>query len=210
MDDTDPWRQRIVLIAVGFEGGLAVLAWLLGWLLGEPPLAGARWDGQALLLGVAGTVPLLLAFVFLLVAPLPPLRRMRQLFDDLLIPLFRDCTVAELAAISLLAGVGEEMLFRGVLQAVVARWFGVVAGLVVASVAFGLLHAITPAYVVIASLFGLYLGWLWLLTDNLAVAIVAHALYDFLVLVYLLRIQGLPPAGDSGEGEDHEPGDLSL
>jgi membrane protease YdiL (CAAX protease family) len=75
---------------------------------------------------------------------------------------------------------------------------------VVASVLFGLVHAITRAYVVIAALFGAYLGWLWLVTGDLTVPIVVHALYDFLVLVYLMRRPA--PTGampTAGEGISH-------
>ena len=43
----------------------------------------------------------------------------------------------------------------------------------------------------LAGLFGLYLGALWLLTGNLLVAIAAHAVYDFFALLYLVRFQ--PP-----------------
>ena len=54
---------------------------------------------------------------------------------------------------------------------------------------FGLLHPITRAYAVIAALLGAYLGGLWLAGGNLLTPIVAHALYDFVALVYLLRLR---------------------
>ena len=91
--------------------------------------------------------------------------------------------------LSLAAGVGEEMLFRGVVQAVLDRWWGPWAALPVASLFFGLLHALTPTYAVLATLAGLYLGGVWLLTGNLLVVIVAHAFYDLIALVYLLRVK---------------------
>ena len=59
--------------------------------------------------------------------------------------------------------------------------------LVGVAILFGLLHAVNVAYAVLAALMGLYLGWLWMATGNLAVPIVAHAVYDFLALVYILR-----------------------
>jgi membrane protease YdiL (CAAX protease family) len=94
-----------------------------------------------------------------------------------------------LVLISLLAGLGEEMLFRGVLQGFAARWLGPTVGLVIGSALFGLLHPITWTYGLLATGLGLYLGVVWLVSDNLLVVVIAHALYDFLVLVYLLRIQ---------------------
>ncbi|HEV3237849.1 MAG TPA: CPBP family intramembrane glutamic endopeptidase, partial [Gemmataceae bacterium] len=84
-------------------------------------------------------------------------------------------------------GIGEEMLFRGFTQAALATWLGIWWALVLASVLFGLLHAITLTYAVLASLAGAYLGLVWIATDNLLAVIVAHALYDFVALTYLLR-----------------------
>jgi membrane protease YdiL (CAAX protease family) len=49
------------------------------------------------------------------------------------------------------------------------------------------MHPITRMYVVLCVLVGLYLGWLWMVTDNLLVPIVAHGAYDFFALVYLVR-----------------------
>jgi membrane protease YdiL (CAAX protease family) len=54
-------------------------------------------------------------------------------------------------------------------------------------VIFGLLHPITPGYILIAGLMGAYLGGLWMLNGNLLTVMVAHALYDFVALVLLLR-----------------------
>ncbi len=129
------------------------------------------------------------------------------MLDDLIVPMFQNCTWVELAAISLLAGLGEELLFRGVFQAAMAQWTGdflphspaaAMVGdwiaLVAVAILFGLLHAVNVAYAVLATLMGLYLGWLWMATGNLAVPIVAHAVYDFLALVYILH-------GRRGEAE---------
>ena len=62
----------------------------------------------------------------------------------------------------------------------VGDWIAIVG----VAILFGLLHAVNAAYAVLATLMGLYLGWLWMATGNLAVPIVAHAVYDFLALVF--------------------------
>ena len=64
---------------------------------------------------------------------------------------------------------------------------GAVPALALASIAFGLAHAVTPAYAVIATVFGAYFGWIWLATGNLLVVVVAHAVYDFVVLTLMVR-----------------------
>jgi membrane protease YdiL (CAAX protease family) len=65
----------------------------------------------------------------------------------------------------------------------------------VAGVLFGLVHSITFTYVVLATLMGVYLGWVWLYADhNLLVIVITHALYDFVVLLWLLRGPGAAEA----------------
>jgi membrane protease YdiL (CAAX protease family) len=49
---------------------------------------------------------------------------------------------------------------------------------VASAVAFGLMHPVTPTYIVLATLIGIYLGGLVIWTGNLLVAIAAHAVYD--------------------------------
>jgi hypothetical protein len=89
------------------------------------------------------------------------------------------------------------MLFRGVIQNAIADQFvdpvGVAAGWIAASLLFGLLHWVTLSYAVLATLIGLYLGGLWIVTGNLLVPAVVHALYDFWALVYLVRFRHRQP-----------------
>lgn len=183
-------RQRlgIVLLTVAFEGGCGALALLLGWLLGQGPFQRSSWSGNALALGVAATLPMLGVLFVALRWPVGPVAHIKQVFDEIVRDLLGPCSVAELAFVSLMAGFGEEMLFRGVLQPAFSDGLGSPwAGLVVASLLFGLLHPITFAYVVFAAAMGFYLGCVWMATDNLVVVVVAHALYDFVALVVLLR-----------------------
>jgi hypothetical protein len=186
--------------AVAFEASLAFLAVLLGWILGQSPTQTLRVDHYSILLGTIAVLPLLGLLLACQYVPWRPLRAVRRVFDELIAPIFKNCTWVELAAISCMAGLGEELLFRGLFQAAMADWTGAflphspAAAMVgdwiaIASVAivFGLLHAVNASYALLATCMGLYLGWLWLATGNLAVPIVAHAVYDFLALLYILR-----------------------
>jgi uncharacterized protein len=65
-------------------------------------------------------------------------------------------------------------------------------GVFLASLLFGLMHPFSGIYVVLATGVGIYVGRLFLLTDNLLVAILIHGLYDFAALVYFARTT--PPA----------------
>ena len=116
-----------------------------------------------------------------------PLGRLNRAVDELLVPLFAQCSPTQLALVSAFAGIGEELFFRGLLQPLLIGWLGVIAGLCLASLIFGLLHAVTPAYAIVATLVGAYLGWIALATGNLLGPMIAHSLYDFVALVYLIR-----------------------
>jgi membrane protease YdiL (CAAX protease family) len=119
--------------------------------------------------------------------PVGPLARVKQLSEDIIGPLFAGCSLVELAVLSLLAGIGEEALFRAVILDALGRHLGPVAGLLLSSLVFGLLHPLSTSYFVLATLLGLYLGCCWLITENLLVVIISHAFYDFVALVYLAR-----------------------
>jgi membrane protease YdiL (CAAX protease family) len=119
--------------------------------------------------------------------PWRPLHELTERVRMLVQQLFSQATMLDLALFATSAGLGEELLFRGFLQGSIARWTDPWTALAIASAVFGLVHLITPTYGVLAGLLGAYLGGLWLATDNLLAPIVAHALYDFVALVYLLR-----------------------
>ena len=179
--------KNFPLMAAAFEGSLVALAIVLGWLLGTWPLETFHFDPYHVLLALGATVPPLALFWLCIKFPLGPLKEIVQLMDEKVVPLFRDCRLVQLAVIAALAGLGEEMLFRGVVQEWIAGPCGPWIGLLAAAVLFGLLHAVTLTYALLAGLIGLYLGWLWMETDNLLVPVTVHGLYDFLVLAYLVK-----------------------
>jgi uncharacterized protein len=183
--------EHFPLTAAIFEGSLVAVAIVLGWFLGTPPLKTFSADWRGALWGIVAAMPPLALFWVCLRCPWRPLKRIAQIIDEILVPLFRDCRAMELAAIAALAGLGEEMLFRGVVQMAVAEKvggpYGPWLGLAVSAVLFGLLHSVTPTYAMLAGLIGLYLGWIWLVSQNLLVPVVAHGAYDFLVLWYFVR-----------------------
>lgn len=165
-----------------------LLALALGWLLNVAPWSRCEVSLLALGQGLLATLPMVVGLLLVTHYPLGPLKRMQQVADELIVPLFRDCNWGQLLTISLLAGVGEEFLFRGVVQVAVERWTALPwLAILLASLLFGLAHPITVTYAVLAGLIGVYLGVLLHATGNLVVPVVAHAAYDFVALVYLLR-----------------------
>jgi membrane protease YdiL (CAAX protease family) len=187
MEPEPQLRRQTLLLGVLVEGGLGVLACVLRWAFGQPVWERWHWQGRDAVLGVVASLPMLLAFGLCFWWPVGPLGRIKQFCEEIIRPLFAACSILDLALISALAGVGEEMLFRGVLQEVLGARLNPWLGLAAASVVFGLFHPITPAYIVLATGMGAYLGALWLATGNLLTVSVTHGLYDFLVLVYLVN-----------------------
>jgi len=52
---------------------------------------------------------------------------------------------------------------------------------------FGAAHWLTLSYALLAGVIGVYLGVVFLLTENLLIPITAHALYDVVALSVLAR-----------------------
>lgn len=184
----------LLLPAVAFEGALAILAVALGWLIGRPPLESFHWVPSDVALALGAALVPLAVLIPCILYPIGPFGELLRVVEETLVPLFAECTVFDLAIISVLAGLGEEMLFRPIVQQSLAELVGGAAGpwvgLVGAAVLFAAAHWITTTYAVLAGLIGLYLGWIWMATDNLLVPTVTHAAYDFVVLVYLVKIRG--------------------
>jgi uncharacterized protein len=210
--DLEARRRTVVLFAVFIEGGLLAAASLLGWMIDRPPLRFFQWTLAAVLWGVLAALPLAALFFLLLRWPIGPFKRIQRFSEEVIRPLLAPCSVIDLLGISVLAGLGEEILFRGVFQEAFANWFNVWVGVIVASVLFGLVHAITFTYVLLATLMGAYLGCVWLWADqNLLVIVITHALYDFVALVWLLRGPGAAEAlealasREAGEKSEEPP-----
>jgi membrane protease YdiL (CAAX protease family) len=204
-----PGPDVIVIFAVFFEGGLAPLALLLGWWLGHNPLERFTWDLEDALWGLLATFPIVGIFLLILYRPIGPLRKIKSFCEDEFVPLLAGSSWSDMILVSLSAGVGEEMLFRGVLQGSLSAWLGGHAGLAVSSLLFGLLHPISIPYIVLTMGLGAYLGGLYMINGNLLTVMITHALYDFMLMAYLLQWQykggdqvSIPPV-DSDEDIDH-------
>jgi membrane protease YdiL (CAAX protease family) len=171
------------------ELGIGVLAIVVAPLLGlEFTLVSARGAvGREFALGVAATVPLVPVLLLVRRARFPGVRRMRELLHRLLTPIAGALTPPTVIALAAVAGISEELLFRGVLQAGLVGSIGAPAALAVASLIFGALHALTSTYAIYATILGVYLGALYVWTGSLLPAIVVHALYDAIGLMVVRR-----------------------
>jgi membrane protease YdiL (CAAX protease family) len=95
-----------------------------------------------------------------------------QSLNDLLLNLF---------FVAVLAGVGEELLFRGLIQRILVRKYGRWTGIVIAAILFSAMHmqfyGFFPRF-----LLGVVLGILFAYSGSLWVAILAHFFYDAILI----------------------------
>jgi len=189
--------SEFIFYAAIFEGSLIALALLLGWLgLCDPaqPLNRLSWSEQlrpALIWGLLGTLPLLLLLFAVERIPVWPFRHLSEVTDELVKPLFRGTAIHELLLVSLLAGLGEELLFRWAIQGGLGASGGSpiahLLALLFASMLFGLCHYLNQAYALFTFAIGIYFGCLMWLAGTWIAPAIAHAVYDFIALIYLTR-----------------------
>lgn len=182
-----PSRGNILALTLAVEGSLLILAFGLGWCLGMPLKISSADLGPGLLWGPVAALPLLLFLALMWWRPIGPFRALRTLFVEFVQPLFAKCRPIDLALIAGLAGFGEEMLFRGIGQTALAHWLGLGMALLLTNLVFGLVHALSPTYAVVAGAMGLYLGLLLALTNNLVLVCLTHATYDFIAFLWIVR-----------------------
>ena len=168
------------MVALAGEGLLAgvALVWirLRGLGVGVGDLLSGLWMG----LGAAVLLGLVNYGVLRLAPPVQPVRAIRRLYRETLEPLFAAVGPLEVVVVSVAAGVGEELLFRGAVQAEF--------GLVTASVVFGLAHVGGRPSVVFGlwvAVMGFGLGGLAHVAGGLLAPIVAHAVYDAAAISYI-------------------------
>lgn len=145
------------------------------------------WQYDWVLIGLLGTLPLLVILIWLNKTSWPPMVKIRGFIDEVVKPTLGQLTVLQLLLLAILAGVAEEYFFRGFLQVWLSGMLGPATGLILASLIFGACHLVTPFYGIFAAILGLYLGGLMMFTGNLWPPVIIHALYDFVALVWILK-----------------------
>ena len=176
-------------LAVLVEGGLAVIALIAGFFFGLYLWEYIEWCNAETIWQITwGLFPLIVGYFVLKALPFPGLRRV----DNVVREMFRQCMAHlklwQLALIAALAGIGEELFFRGLLQLGLYNFLDVWLAILISSLIFGLAHAVTPTYFFLSFIVSLYFGWLFVHTGNLLVPLAIHALYDFFVFLYLRHV----------------------
>lgn len=189
MENTPIKPESFFRTACYFEGSLIIVAVILGWIADVDPFEQLHFTENSVLYGLYGTLPLFLIFLAMQSLPIPAVQQIRQILIDTLAPGLYRSHWTDLFILAVIAGVSEEVLFRGVIQPWMENSWGMTTGLIVSNILFGLVHAITPLYAVLATSVGIYLG---LFLDyggerNLVTPIVIHAVYDFLAFLVIMK-----------------------
>ena len=191
---------HLLWVALLVEGGMLIVALVIGWFgfyEKSQPLYELDWNSclEGLGWGIAATVPMVILMLVIHYWGPEFFRPMNEFVANRLKPMFETCTLFELFLLSLMAGLGEEIFFRWCLQGgladVLSERFGVDAAtwtaLIAVSFLFGLCHWVNASYGITTFLIGIYLGWTMIQAGNWLVPAVAHALFDFLALLFITR-----------------------
>lgn len=178
--DTLNDRPLFFRMAAVAYSGMALAAVGIDALAGSGLQSSFDFNGRAMLLGVLAVLPMI---PVLFVAT-----GLRDRVVDLLGQTLSECRFVELVLLAVLAGVCEELLFRGALEGWWAR-LSPLAAMLAVNLLFGLCHALTPTYFVLATAFGLYFSLLARIDGprNLIPPIIAHTVYDLIGFVLIAR-----------------------
>lgn len=201
-----------VLLTLGLETGLAVLAILLSWsglYDHSQSLTELDWHKTllpALVYGSVGALPLVLLSWWSGISRLRFFRSIRQSLRESLLPMLKGCSLSGLIIIAAAAGLGEELLFRwsiqgGVTSQSTVSW-GLIPGLAIGGLLFGLCHAVSRPYFIIATVIGIYLGLMMWLSGTWLSSALAHFLVDLFSLSWMVGYLPIRyPDMDSDESE---------
>lgn len=162
---------------------MLILAFVLGWLLFDSwadLFEKFKWDPFTIFVVGGGSAFFIILFELILEKILP-----KKMLDDGGINerVFQNRSVIHIFVLVTIIAFAEEILFRGVLQ----THFG----LIPASLLFAIIHVRYLRKIILFIItvgLSFYLGWLYLMTDNLLVPIFTHFTIDF-VLGCILRFR---------------------
>lgn len=178
--------RELLWMSVGSFLVYAVLAWIITGIFHEEGVGalfehGFTWPAQ-LIIGIAAGVPAAAAIIFL--TERPPLSKVLNDFAIFRIISQSRFSVFDRIQISLFAGVGEELLFRGAIQPLIGIWL--------TSFIFIGIHGYfkfrSPGHWLFGSLMfglGVLLGFLFDYSGLMA-AMWAHAVYDGVMLWWVV------------------------
>ncbi len=179
---------------------LIAAAYGLSLLLQTPFPGDFAWSVEGALIGVAATAPMCLFLIWFMRSKSAFIAQFRERQIEEFSKIGFLFTPMRIVLIAIGAGVSEEILFRGVLQGYAAARLPIAAAIILPSILFGLMHARSSLYILIAGLIGCWLGVVYWLSGNLLAPIIAHALYDVFALDVTRRAIAAQPRVEAESG----------
>jgi len=186
-DEKPQSEERTFLIIISGTALMGLAAIGLSVIFNTPLGPQLTLDINAVLIGIIATTPLAAFLWWFSNTTLEHFAAFRRSQIKFFSEVGFTFTPRRIALMAIAAGISEELLFRGVLQTWGAAFAPELLVIIVTNALFGMMHMRTALYAVIAGLVGMYLGVLYMLTDNLLAPIAAHALYDAVALEYTRR-----------------------
>ena len=192
--------ESFVLQAIIFEGAMALAGALLSlfcgldlWKAFHTPDLSTLFNQIGLGIGFAAGMGLL--FTLLDYIPWSQLKQISQKTKEVINEVLKYSTHFERFLVCLLAGIGEEILFRGLIFVAIFEFWpwglefnmNIIVAVIVSSVLFGLGHYISALYFFITGLLGAVFCLVFFWTGSLIAPVVAHALYDFYAMELALK-----------------------
>ena len=101
--------------------------------------------------------------------------------------LFSNLSWPTIILISVMAGISEELLFRGVIQSYLVGVTSPLFGVIISACLFGVMHFYNRLYIVLTLIIGLFIGWLYYATQSLLLVVVLHSVYDILAFACIVK-----------------------
>lgn len=137
------------------------------------------------ILGVALNV-----FTSCTISVLPIAKDLVDSFDSQYASLYKgDNLFMQILSVAIVAGIVEEVIFRGLIITRLERGFGKIAAVIVSALIFGLFHR-TPIAIVYATVLGFVFGVMYLVYDSIVPSIVCHVFFN--LTSYLMSGYSLP------------------
>lgn len=179
-------RRLLINLVLG-QSALTLLGLLLVWVTQRQVSLWGTSGILALLWGVLGALVSYALVWWLARSPGVFGDHLRRAVEKI-VPLFQGMSWFWLVVLSLLAGVGEEILFRAFLQQWLVDHMGALAGISLATLVFAGLHYLSLPYCLVVFALGLLLALAYHFTQSLMLVMVWHSLYDLIALGFLARL----------------------
>ncbi|QDU78495.1 CAAX amino terminal protease self- immunity [Polystyrenella longa] len=190
--DPEEASRNFLGTAYRIQVGMILIGLAIGGFLARPPWELFDWNIEAILWGTLGTIPLAILMFALDYIPYDGLRRIEDLLVNKIAPLVGAATIKKLFLLALLVGLGEELIFRGIVQNFLMTTMNVHYAILLSSILFAFCHFISPTYIILVFGVSLYLGYSAIGFSsegelNLVPPVLIHTFYDFFAFVYILK-----------------------